>query len=328
MSAKLIAGYDSCERRGFFEREWQSERLHPTAILYKAVEAALSQSEREDVGELAGENVVQLCADRGLDLEGDHRFDLYNIGTHHACLADVISAYLRTRQGAFWHAPENNDAFPDWVPRCFTTARETVLERLVLVDHWTDDRKAAEIHSWRTIAEMCVYEMPMTLQVIVLGASRRGKRHSAWTKGLLHPRNRALRFARKQEKKQGFVGNWHQVWREDHDQISRETWISAMESDRVIEDLAFQVPVKLPHLSKIRQVREVIRRKGEAIRKLSKMPDPCYSACDGFVPCPFQRCCFGDQETLPADTGGYVRIESCQPPDNKHYRGADCYPSR
>lgn len=304
-SGELIANFDSCERRGFFETEWKPQRLHPTVMVSQAMFSALSQTERSDVGELAGENVIEMCANRGLNLT---HYDLYGIGVHHACIADILSTFLVWRQDAPWRVVEPKVIGEcQWTPSSLMDANGT-LHRIALVDHWNDGRELAELHSWKTTGDMAVFRAPMVLHVFVLGASRGGKRHSAWTKGLLHPKNRKLRFEKKHQKKVGFQDTWYQVWREDHDQITREQWLEAMDEDRCFDNLAITLPLTPPTPERASRVIEILKRKAERLSKIRQLPDPCYSACDGFTPCPFQSCCFGSEESTPEEVGNFLPI--------------------
>lgn len=303
LNPELLTSLETCPRQAQWSRKWQSEKLHPTEIVYRAMWVALTSTERNDRGELAGETVVSLCADRGLDTQ---HYDVYGIGMHHAALADILVSYLTQESNTVWYIPPEVNF---WQSRCFLV--DDRLRRVILVDHWSDDRLAAECHSWYSLGEMASYELPMDLQVLVLGASRNGRRYSPWTRGLLHPKNRQLRFAKRPKTKrklQPFEDSWQAVWREEHDQISRDEWLCAMEKDSVMQDLSIVHRLELPSAERLQRVRADMRSLGEWLDELAEIPEKRYGVCDWPKRCQFNRCCWGPTEILPSQRNGYVPI--------------------
>src|SRR5439155_11122738 len=125
------------------------------------------------------------------------------------------------------------------------------LERFVLVDHWDDDRQIRELHSWRTIGDVCAYNLPMTIRVLVIGAHRFGRRHGHWSKAHQHPYARKIMFRRKGDPRMGQAGegwgtNWKQVWREDLRQVEAKDWLLGMARDKVLPEVAFERHVRVP----------------------------------------------------------------------------------
>jgi hypothetical protein len=302
ISAELLADLESCQRRGYYSRDFRPRRLHPTELTRRAIYAALSDPEAVDTGRRAGEAAIGLCADIGLDVKGAE--NIYDIGLHHAAIADIVSAWLKTHFQAFL-APPVDWAIGNhtWEASCLAQGKEGRLVRVVLVDHWGEDRLLAEARNWYTVGEVAVYDVPMDVHVIALGASRGGKRYSAWSKGLLHPRNRKVRFKKQANKAEGFKDSWIPVWREEHDQIDRRDWLKGMEDDDVIRDLTTKFSVQ--PLSPFRRMEalDTIRRKADVLAQLSKLPDPSYSACDWPRPCPFRSVCFAPVTTSPPQLG-------------------------
>lgn len=206
-------------------------------------------------------------------------------------------------------------------PNAFTANGSLV--RPILVDHLTDERLKAEAHSWHTLLPVALYNLPMTLEIMVLGQSRSGRRHSAWSTGFCHPRNRALRFQKHTDKRglgTGFADSWRKVWREEYAQISREDWIRAMVADGMVEQLTKRITVNPLPQSKREGVLALASRKLSRVQVASGkrtghlgqknlLPDPSYSACDWPRPCPFQRCCYSEPELTPEGAGGFVRID-------------------
>lgn len=341
ITSDTLIDIETCDRRAAWSREWEPERLHPTTILYRAIEKAITDTEREDVGQLAGEIVMEFAAERGFDV-GDN-INRYDCALHHAALADILTTYLRNRyrKPLEWvedRAIGNLSA----CPKALRNGRESLV-RPILVDHLSDERIAAESHSWHTLLPLALYEMPMCLEFIVLGQSRSGRRHSAWSTGFCHPRNHALRFQKQTDKRglgSGFADSWRKVWREEVAQIEREDWIKAMVADGMVGQLTKRVTVNPLPQKRRADVLALVSRKlsnlshslphplqslpvesripSRATLPMSNtsapkgLPDPSYSACDWPRPCPFQRCCYSEPERTPEEAGGFVQLDPTQ----------------
>jgi hypothetical protein len=304
-TAELLTYYETCERKGVWSRDWTFGRLGPTALLHQAISDALLDRENEDHGRYAGERLMELVHDFGIETRNHSP---YEVATHHACLADILTTHLRKGTESPWERPPVVEIASGvtWETSAFLEPSGEKLRRVILVDHWGEDRNYSELHSWYTLGEMAVYRMPMTEVVLALGASRDGKRHSPWTKGLLHPRNKKLRFRRiKRTKFEGFTETWIPIWREDYDQIARETWLAGMEEDDVLQDLCFLVDVPMQPKSVLDKFREMACRKLEQLYKRERLPGGSLSVCDDVRqgPCPFQKCCYSVPEGLPENTG-------------------------
>lgn len=311
MNSLLLTAIEACPRRALWMRSWESQAIEPIEILRRGVAEGLT-TEREDAGEAAGELVMELCGDRGLALDRSVHQSMYDIGIHHASIADLVASHLRTE--GRWERPEPFQGENlVWESNCFLGPTGT-LRRVVLVTRWDDERLNAELHSWNTLGEMAVYDLPMMLEIVILGQFRTGRRHSAWTKGYLHPKNHKLRFARNGhygQRDKPFGETWETVWREHRDEISRETWLEAMSEDGMIEELHLTIPVEAPDKNQRARLLNLIRRKSDSCKTLAK-PLPNYSACDNLLhPCQFRECCWPD-DSEPTLQGGFVRLQSGQ----------------
>ncbi len=303
MNAELLSDIEGCERRAYWSQSFKPIKLHPTEILRRVIAEALVDPDREDRGENAGELYMALCA-KGLDTAVSRKYD---VAVHHACLADILTTYLASRGSYTRPKPVVGVNFT-WDPWCLQRGGELV--RVVLVDHWSDEREASEARSWWTLAEMAAYKLPMNLEIIMLGASSGGKRHSFWTKGLLHCRNRQLRFVKHAKKAEGFTDSWIPVAREEYDQISRDEWLAAMEADGAIAELTRRKHIDAFQQERIKELRSLIERKTERLYKIDSVPDPNYSNCSWPRPCPYQSVCFGNSPSLgPTLSLGFRRRE-------------------
>ena len=296
ISANLISDLEGCQRRGYYSRDFLPRRLHPTELTRQALYSALCQP--EDPGKAAGDGVMALCAELGLDLKQTGH--LYDIGLHHACLADLIATWARNRisapLGVAVDDPIGNHV---WESSCLCAASAGRLVRIVLVDHFSDERTLSESRSWYTLGEVAVYDVPMDVYLVSLGASRGGKRHSAWSKALLHPRNRKVRFKKQANRIEGFKESWIPIWREEHAEISRETWLQAMELDGVLQDLTTSFTIERLTPFRRMEALDTIQRKADQITALKELPDPSYSACSWPRPCPFTSVCFAPARVNP-----------------------------
>jgi hypothetical protein len=143
--------------------------------------------------------------------------------------------------------------------------------------------------------------------VCVIGQQRNGKRISPWVKGFLHPQNKQLRF-RKKERAQSEVFNdrWVQIFREDHAEITRETWLASMLKDDVLPEVCFRIDLPtLPELQR-NKLRDMAEKKIQTIHSLTETPEQNLSSCEWPVPCVFKRCCWSNPEREPSEKTGYL----------------------
>lgn len=243
---------------------------------------------------------MTLAAERGLDIEGS---GVYAVALHTASLADILTTVLR--QAAIWARPADKvTETSTWVSSAFLESTGLRLHRVLMVDRWSDDRSKAERHSWKTLGEQSVYELPITIHVVVLGQRRLGKWHGPFSKGYLHPHGRMLRI--KKRDGESFSGKWTACWREEHDTISRDKWIDQMDADGALRESLFTIDCEPPEpklASEIRRLAEVKLRK---IREASTVPDLSPGACWWPTPCQFAYCCWNFQK--PSERNGFVPV--------------------
>ena len=297
-SAERLESSDRCLRSAYLSKTWQRNVLSPTAALYQAIETGLIYSGPEDPGQCAGDTLMTLAVDRGLDT---HQSDLFGLAQHLAAIADLCTWMLRT--GAPWPRPENIKVGDDtWESSAFLNEAGTRLRRIVLVDRWSEERQLSVEHNWNVFGETCSYQMPMDLTVLVLGQMRDGRRHGPFSKAWTHPISKQLRMRKRSGK--GFDGNWIPVFREDWEG-SREGWLDTMTEDGVLEDAVFHVEVQ-PH-EEAKKIRSLIERRLTAIHECNALPDPCPSQCYGLSPCQFIGSCW--EFKPPSVRDGFVRIK-------------------
>lgn len=301
-TAALLTRLETCERAGYWARGWERRKLDGTEMLAQAVGAGLTEVERSDYGEVAGETVMDLAEHRGLS---SRTHQVYDSAVHHAALADIITATIRPAGKPPWRPVEPLDG--TWTPSCYVDASGSHLRRVLLVSAWSDERHHAEMRSWHSFGEVCHYEMPMQQVVIVLGQLRDGKRHGPFSKGFMHPQGSHLRFRRKSKStNETFNANWRQVWREDvGGDISVERWLQGMLDDDILRDTCFPVDVPVPDKQVCARVRSMAAARLDALHRLKVLPDENLSTCFWPVQCVFQPECHAGRKP---DGNRFVQI--------------------
>jgi hypothetical protein len=263
----------------------------------------------ESWGQIAGETVLDLAASPGIEVEGEY---VYSCAMNHANLCDLLATTLRKPEDKPWLVPES---VKNWTSACLMSPGGDKLRRVVLVTHWNEDRHFSECRNWYTLGEMATYNLPMDLVVLVIGNQRNGRRHSHWTKALRHTIGRThIRFRRRVGNTSGgFKDSWTEIWREDHDEISREMWLNAMLKDDVLRDLVFRIemPALPPHQRT--HFLDLAARKLDIIHALKEKPPMQLTGCDWPIKCQFLKCCHSIPEKEPSEKTGFVRISARMP---------------
>lgn len=298
-SADLLAANDRCFRAGVYSRDWEFSRLHPTEVLRRAVDVGL-MSEEDDRGQAAGDHVMTLAAERGIDIEGS---GVYAIALHTAAIADIVTTLLRP-VGFTARPADRVTGTATWVSSSFLSQSGLRLHRVLMVDRWSDERSKAEQHSWKSLGEQSVYELPMTVHVVVLGQRRNQKYHGAFSKGYLHPHGRMLRIRKRDG--ESFSGKWTQAWREEQDTISRDKWIEQMDADGALQDSLFEIECEPPSKKMASEIRLLAESKLTQIQEMKGVPSLQPSSCFWPTPCAFAHSCWNSQK--PSERSGFVPV--------------------
>jgi hypothetical protein len=306
-TADLLVASETCSRKGYWSRDWQSNRMTGVEMLQEALRAAVL-TDRSDYGDLAGETVMELAESRGLETPSHN---LYDSACHHAALADLLANAIRKPKDGPWSVPETlvRKSYL-WHSGALLDPRGEFLRRFVLASSWSPERMFGECNSWRSLGEVVQYRMPMQMIVIVLGPHRDGKRHSPFTKGLLHPRSHKLRFRKKsQSTSSEFKETWDRVWREDRAEILPHQWLDAMIQDDVLKEHLFVVDIPVPDESRCKELLEMAERKLKAIwSTLPSSPDRQLSGCFFPAQCQYVHCCHGKWKE-PSEKGGFIPLQ-------------------
>lgn len=297
-SAEVLLNHDRCPRLAHWGMRWQAANIDASEALALAVEAGV-MSEEKDPGQCAGDTIMTIASERRLNVPGSQ----YDCALHLASLADIITTVLRTGTPAWAHPTSRAWQTLVWESSAFIEAGIR-LRRIALVDRWSDERKLHELHSWKTLGEQAIYELPMTITVVVIGHRRIGRYHSQWSKGWLHPRSKTLRIQKRSG--ESFKGGWVECWREQHDGISRDYWLDMMHKDHVMPEVLFPVTVDLPRDNLLVPIRALAEHKMQEIVAAPKTPPPTISACDWPRRCKFHDCCWHLKE--PTAHSGFVQL--------------------
>lgn len=314
ISALAIEQWEQCHKRYALLDGWRKTRRTPMELLEAGVRLGLTAPIQMDPaipnimllqpwGVTASRRVLEIARDKGVDLPGGKDTGWYEVALHYAGIAQIVTDYLRAPNGKDWRYPGqgvvSNFGFVhkglsvDWVPSSYLEVGNDgcYLRRVVYVSYWNEDRLYRELHSWRTIGDICVYRMPMVLDIVVLGASKGGKRHGYWTKARRHPHSREIRFKRKHGREE-FSQSWPTIWREEHPEVLQASWLLKMKEDGVLKEAYFQKRVSVPKDYHVDRVLEDIARISKIMR-LAKETDPMNrSGCDWPMPCPMQDACY------------------------------------
>ncbi len=304
-SAEALTAFETCERRGLWTRQWESHRKHPTEVVRRSVTAALTTPSK-DPGEYAGEEVMTLAADKGLDLASG---SLYDCALNHAAIADIVTtAILQTPT----QHQLMNGRVDGWQSSAMVSGN--YLRRFTAVSSWGKERQAHESRSWYALGEVCRLNMPMQMIVAVLGPLNGARRHGYWSRALLHPTHSSVRFRKRSRATiEGFKETWIPIFREEHDEIERRTWLQGMLEDGVLRDTLIVVDIPVPGELERNRIVDLGKRKMEALNRISwgsELPGKQLSTCDGpLAPCPFRGCCWAQEETKPGPLTGFDELE-------------------
>lgn len=294
LNAETLVTLDSCQLRCAYEQKYVPKSITPLRMLYAALEAGLLDTEPE---QSAKDECMRLASTRELQVEHLNAFiSIRHIGF----LAGIIAVALRDKLGILTRVPMRET--DDFVWESGLYQSQEGLHRIELVSHLDDDRLRSTAHSWRVVGELVALEAPLTLTAVVIGAQRGGRRHSEWAKGLLHPINKGLRFARKNQKNSGFGDTWEKVWREHRSEINTERWLQGMKDDGMLEDLIIsrEIPYN-PDDNRMALAKRDMRMATFAVEGVSESSPMSRGACDDWGGCPFAFACWSPTPKTPSD---------------------------
>ena len=312
LSAEKLATFETCPRRYIWTGKYQALRVSLMGALYRALDAGLRAE--KDPEQAAQNELLALAASPGLDVTGH---DVYSIAMSHARLAGIVSVALRSASTAPWSPwPDGKvvlNGYPThgWRSACYDSG-DGAPRRIVLVDHWSSDRKAQEMRGWRTLGEACALRKPILLTAVTIGHSSDKRRVSPWTRCYQHPRNRQFRFKRTTST-EVFGATWLPFWREDLE-ISTADWLTQMQKDGCMEDLVNTASVAVParrdaYAQEMMRMADEMEGGNQGPGRPRDYPPMRLAGCYGFSPCPFLCVCHGASPPRP-ETYGFVPLSA------------------
>jgi hypothetical protein len=299
----LLTAYESCNRKGVWLSQWEYNRIPPSELIRLGIVAGLT-SDREDFCDAAGEEVMALANDRGVDTLSHN---VYDLAMHSAHLADIICSSIRKPKDEPWTVPSPK-MFPSfvWHSGALLDPQQR-LSRIVLTDYWNTSKKLAADNSWYSLGEAVVYGQPMKQIVAVLGIHKSDKRHGPFSRCYIHPRSGKIRFQKKsQSSTTDFKESWRRAWREETD-ITRYEWIGAMIDDGIFREHLFVVDIPVPDESRCKELLEMAERKlGTIWSAPPSTPDRQLSGCFFPAQCQYAHCCHGKWKE-PSDKAGFIQ---------------------
>jgi len=305
-SPQLLSVYEPCNRAGIWSRDWERIKIDLEELLQAGLKEGVTTT-RKDIGEAAGERIMDISAGREI-VSNQH--DIYSQVVHHCAIADIVSHAVRKPSEAPWLLPEPV-GLPNgqtWHSGAYLSPDGTKLRRIALTSNWSDNKHYSFARSWFSLGEVAIYGLPMQQVTIILGQMKNGKRHGFWSHGLRHPVSKQLRFRKKIDPSTPFKSSWIEVWREDFNDISTSEWLAGMFKDGVLGDVAFTVDVPVPERDVRKKLIDLAARRLDEIYEANILPEKQLSTCDWPEVCIHRSHCHSDAE--PSGRFGFVRLDS------------------
>src|SRR6185437_7622943 len=169
--------FDSCERKFVWEKQWTYPRVALADALYRSLDAGLTAGNPAR----AKENLLEIAAQPGLGITA---WNVYDIAVHHAYMLEVITHYLLAGDGPWTPAdpvPFDQDTYQ---PLSYQLP-DGRLRRVILCSWWDEMRKAEEIASWRTVADIVATGRSILLNAVSIGQMKAGWRQTPWTRSYI-----------------------------------------------------------------------------------------------------------------------------------------------
>ena len=304
----ILRSDDSCRLRAHYSLRWEVPTVTPYEILRRAVESGL-RAESEDWAKHASDMAMKIACENTIDTS---ETDLLSMAKHIAALAGMIVWILRP-ENAPWESPEPVQiGNHTWEPSCFYGANESELRQIVIVDRINELKELEIRNSWDVRGESAIYNLPISVIVVIVGQLRNGKWKSPLTFGYRHPKAKDLRFRKRDDSQ--FADNWTRVFRELDDSTTEE-WYDAILRDGVLTECFTVLPVECP-TDAVRIV-ELAESKLDRIYDSAEIPEPQPSQCFQRInPCPYRHCCAEG----PSEAAGFTKLPCAVPESDSLHR--------
>jgi hypothetical protein len=311
IDAAILHEKQSCLRKANLGHEW-NYRLWRAKSLFDVLlrRGILQLSKGIAVAQAAGEakaTFLEKATEPGLDLIGKDPWEASKGWT--SLLESVLHGLAKSPLPVLHDPhPAKLTASMEW--RFLSWADDSgQLHRWVTVDALDRDALAREMHSWRTVGDLCLSRTPMVLHVIVIGQQRQvGHFASAWTRTWRHPAMPNLRW---QFLKPEDSTTWKPLYLCDIPDISAEEWVEMAWGQGALQplmqDFLVEEPSEETRMETLRQITlEAVDTKKAIEAHWHELP-MSRGVCDLFVPCVYQPVCHSQELVDIESTGLYVR---------------------
>jgi len=321
LSASAVADWQACPRRYLLARDWQVLRWRPRALFERGLRrAVLAISNGQAVERAIAEAKAaffDIAASPGLDIPPGG--DPYRLARDWCAMYETILRVVADRGLDRLHAPAEVTIADRTTWRLSAAADDSgVLHRWIALDRADEDSLTREAHSWRTVGDMAVADVPLILHVVEIGQTRDGRRASPWARAFRHPTmpNLRVRFKTRDPKSAKLAG-WTPVYLADLPPTEIPVWLEQMRADGVDRALVHAYNIRQLSSRAVEATRQDIIRLSLDIRRaldarLATDPAPWLrlpmhrNACDWIgAPCPYQPVCYGEEVLRPDSLGLY-----------------------
>lgn len=318
LDAVSIDLWQRCRRQALLSTDWKPRKWRPkslfTAILRQSVYNLSNGGDKEALVSDGTARFLREAANPGLELP--HGSNPYAVAREWVTLLSTVVRAVSHLTLLTVKMPKpvvlNEDLL--WQPLAWADDSGQ-LHRWVVTDHWDEDAKYRELHSWRTIGDIVMTEAPMMLHVVEIGNQHEGRRASSWTRAWQHPGLPSTKTRFRSPKGEPLRG-WKPLYLADDRNANHDDWVAQMMREGEVSRLVKHVTVNVPSQTVVEDTRSQLIMEGEALRMATltrldsswKAYPMSRAACDGFVPCAYQAVCYSDPAKLVqiADLGLYL----------------------
>jgi len=319
LDAVSIDLWQRCRRQALLSADWKPRKWRPKALFAAVLRQAIfTVSNGGDAAAAIQDGTTRFLqegASPGLEIP--HGSNPYQLAREWVTmLSTVVRAAAKLVLLMVKHAPPVMlSPTLTWQPLSWVDDAGQ-LHRWIVVDHWNEDARYRELHSWRTIGDIVMAEAPMMLHVVEIGGVRDGRLHCSWTRAWTKPAiiNGKTHF---RSPKGEVLRGWDPFYLADHRNDDHDAWVDQMMREGEVGRLMKHVTVNVPSQAVVDDTRLQMVFEGDALRMatLTRLHDSwrmlpmARGACDTFVPCPYQSVCYADPAKLVKieDLGLYLR---------------------
>lgn len=309
LTARLLSTKQRCARQFALQREYRYPKYHPKTLyehcLRNAVLALSNGTDQtaEDIAKQCTTDYMEKAANPGIDTAQNDPYLLARDWC--AVLETTIEALSRLVLLSVQPGPTLTLSDHTWVCSAFRD-QSGVLHRWIAVDHWDDDAKFAELHSWNVFGDCAAAKIGMALHVIEIGRSRNSHQQTPWCRAFKHPVIHG-RYAFCQKDGSRLANGWKPLWYQDSDKNKASTWVDMMERDGI--NLIHHIDIREPKPEHIAQFRREIEIESAAMEQVGPWQTVPMSRdrCDKPYPCWFQNICYGPPGLIHIEKLGYQK---------------------